>query len=69
VLKRIGAPLDRADLALVASALLNKLEPLRRNAGARHKLVEGSASELRTAGAAAIARLLRQPDEAHFQNC
>ena len=47
VLKRIGAPLDRADLALVASALLNKLEPLRKELLARrHKLVEGTASEV-----------------------
>ncbi|HWR15508.1 MAG TPA: hypothetical protein VN577_11815 [Terriglobales bacterium] len=41
VLKRIGSPLDRADLALVASALFNKLEPLRRELLARrHKLIE-----------------------------
>ncbi len=65
VLKRIGAPLDRADLALVASALLNKLEPLRRELLARrHKLVEGTASEVTHPQVQqAIARLLRQPDE------
>jgi ParB family chromosome partitioning protein len=65
VLKRIGAPLDRADLALVASALLNKLEPLRKELLARrHKLVEGSASEVTHPQVQqAIARLLRQPDE------
>ena len=65
VLKRIGAPLDRADLALVASALLNKLEPLRKELLARrHKLVEGSASEVTHPQVQqAIVRLLRQPDE------
>ena len=65
VLKRIGAPLDRADLALVASALLNKLEPLRKELLARrHKLVEGSASEVTHPQVQqAIARLLRQPEE------
>ena len=65
VLKRIGAPLDRADLALVASALLNKLDPLRKELLARrHKLVEGSASEVTHPQVQqAIARLLRQPDE------
>ena len=65
VLKRIGAPLDRADLALVASALLNKLEPLRKELLARrHKLVEGTASEVTHPQVQqAIARLLRQPDE------
>src|SRR5260370_17219064 len=30
VLKRVGAPLDRADLALVASTLLHKLDPFRK---------------------------------------
>jgi ParB family chromosome partitioning protein len=65
VLKRIGAPLDRADLALVASALLNKLEPLRKELLARrHKLVEGSASEVTHQQVQqAIARLLRQSEE------
>src|ERR1019366_6212506 len=65
VLKRIGAPLDRADLALVASALLNKLEPLRKELLARrHKLVEGTASEVTHPQVQqAIARMLRQSDE------
>gem|GEM_PF-761551 len=65
VLKRIGAPLDRADLALVASALLNKLEPLRRELLARrHKLIEGPASEVTHPQVQqGIARLLWQPDE------
>ncbi len=65
VLKRIGAPLDRADLALVASVLLNKLEPLRKELLARrHKLIEGTASEVTQAQVQqAIARMLRQADE------
>ena len=65
VLKRIGAPLDRADLALVASVLLNKLEPLRKELLARrHKLVEGTASEVTHPQVQqAIARMLRQSDE------
>ena len=65
VLKRIGAPLDRADLALVASTLLSKLDPLRKELLARrHKLVEGTASEVTHPQVQqAIARMLRQPDE------
>ncbi len=57
--------LDRADLALVASTLLNKLEPLRKELLARrHKLVEGTASEVTHPRVQqAIARMLRQPDE------
>jgi hypothetical protein len=65
VLKRIGAPLERADLALVASTLLDKLDPLRKELLARrHKLVEGTASEVTHPQVQqAIARMLRQPDE------
>jgi ParB family chromosome partitioning protein len=65
VLKRIGAPLDRADLALVAGTLLKKLDPLRQELLARrHKLVEGLASEVTHPQVQqAIARLLRQPEE------
>ena len=65
VLKRIGAPLDRADLALVANAVLNKLEPMRKELLARrHKLVEGTASEVTHPQVQqAIARMLRQGDE------
>ena len=48
VLKRIGSPLDRADLALVASGLLNKLEPMRKEVLARrHKLIEKTERYLR----------------------
>lgn len=66
VLKRVGAPLGRADLALVASALLNKLEPLSRELLARrHKLIEGSSSEVTHPQVQqAIAKLLKQPEEA-----
>src|ERR1035437_851494 len=65
VLKRIGAPLDRADLALVASSVLNKLEPLRKELLARrHKLIEGTASKVtHPLVQNAIARMLRQADE------
>ncbi len=65
VLKRVGAPLERADLALVASTLLHKLDPLRQELLARrHKLVEGAASEVTHPQVQqAIARMLRQPDE------
>ncbi len=66
VLKRIGAPLDRADLAMVADALLNKLEPLRKEMFARrHKLIEGTASKVTYPQVQqAIAKLLKQSDEA-----
>ncbi len=65
VLKRIGAPLERADLALVASALLNKLEPLRKGLLARrHKLIEGAAGEVTQPQVQqVIARMFRQADE------
>jgi ParB family transcriptional regulator, chromosome partitioning protein len=65
VLKRIGAPLGRADLALVASALLNKLEPLRREVLARrHKLIEKTDYKVTYPQVQqAIAKLLRQADE------
>jgi ParB family chromosome partitioning protein len=66
VLKRIGAPLDRADLALVASGLLNKLEPLRKEVLARrHKLIEKAEDKVTYPQVQqAIAKLLRQADEA-----
>jgi len=65
LLKRIGAPLDRADLALVASAIVNKLEPLWKELLARrHKLIEGAVSEVTQPQVQqAIARMLRQADE------
>jgi ParB family chromosome partitioning protein len=65
-LKRIGAPLDRADLALVASGLLNKLEPMRKEVMARrHKLIEKTNDKITYPQVQqAIAKLLRQADEA-----
>lgn len=47
VLKKISAPMERADLVLVANAMLERVEPLRREALARrHKMVDGSSSEV-----------------------
>jgi ParB family chromosome partitioning protein len=65
VLKNVGAPLDRADLVLAASTLLEKTEPLRREALARrHKMVDGSTSEVTYPQVQkGLARLLRQLDE------
>jgi ParB family chromosome partitioning protein len=66
VLKRIGAPLDRADLVLVANALLNRLEPMRRELLARrHKLIEATAQQVTYQQVQqAIAKMLKQTDEA-----
>ena len=66
VLKRIGAPLDRADLALVASGLLNKLEPMRKEVLARrHKLIEKTNDKVAHPQVQqAIVKLVRQADEA-----
>jgi ParB family chromosome partitioning protein len=65
VLKRITSPLERADLVLVTNAMLEKTEPLRRETLARrHKMVDGSASEVTYPDVQkGIARLLRQLDE------
>jgi ParB family transcriptional regulator, chromosome partitioning protein len=65
VLRKVGAPLDRADLALIANAMLEKMEPLRREALARrHKLVDGSVREVTFPQMQKeLARLLRQLDE------
>ncbi len=65
VLKKVGAPLDRADLVLIASAMLEKTEPLRREALARrHKMVDGSSSEVTYPQVQkGLQRLLRQLDE------
>jgi ParB family chromosome partitioning protein len=66
ILKRIGAPLGRADLALVASALLNKLDPIRKEILVRrHKLIEKTNEKVTYPQVQqAIAKLLRQADEA-----
>jgi len=65
ILKRIGAPMGRADLALVASALLNKLEPMRKEILVRrHKLIEKTNDKVTYPQVQqAIAKLLRQSDE------
>ena len=64
-LKRIASPLERADLVLVANAMLEKTEPLRRETLARrHKMVDGSASEVTYPQVQkGLALLLRQLDE------
>jgi ParB family chromosome partitioning protein len=66
VLKRIGAPLDRADLVLVANTLLNRLEPMRRELFARrHKLIEATSQQVTYPQVQqAIAKMLKQTDEA-----
>lgn len=65
VLRKVGAPLDRADLVLIANAMLEKTEPLRREALARrHKMVDGSTSEVTYPQVQkGLQRLLRQLDE------
>jgi ParB family chromosome partitioning protein len=65
VLRKVGAPLDRADLVLIANAMLERTEPLRREALARrHKMVDGSSSEVTYPQVQkGLARLLRQLDE------
>jgi ParB family chromosome partitioning protein len=65
VLRKVSAPLDRADLALVANTMLDKTEPLRREGLARrHKMVDGSISEVTYPQVQkGLARLLRQLDE------
>jgi ParB family chromosome partitioning protein len=65
VLRKVGAPLYRADLVLVANTMLEKTEPLRRETLARrHKMVDGSASEVTYPQVQkGLQRLLRQLDE------
>ncbi len=65
VLRKVGAPLDRADLVLIANAMLEKAEPLRWEALARrHKMVDGSGSEVTYPQVQkGLQRLLRQLDE------
>jgi ParB family chromosome partitioning protein len=65
VLKRVTSPLERADLVLVVNAMLEKTEPMRRETLARrHKVVDGSASEVTYPDVQkGIARLLRQLGE------
>jgi ParB family chromosome partitioning protein len=65
VLKKVTSPLERGDLALVASAMIEKLEPLRREMLARrHKVVEGTGKEVTYPQVQkGLASLLRQLDE------
>jgi ParB family transcriptional regulator, chromosome partitioning protein len=65
VLKKVEAPLDRADLVLIAGAMLERMEPLRReNLARRRKIVDGASSEITYPQVQkALQRLLRQSDE------
>jgi ParB family chromosome partitioning protein len=65
VLRKVSSPMERGDLVFVADALLEKTEPLRRETLARrHKMVDGSASEVTyTQVQKGLIRLLRQLDE------
>jgi ParB family chromosome partitioning protein len=65
LLKRITSPLERLDLGLVASVMLEKTEPLHRETLARrHKVVDGSASEVTYPQVQkGLALLLRQSDD------
>jgi hypothetical protein len=65
MLKRISSPLERADLVLAVNAMLEKMEPMRREILARrHKMVDGSASEVTYPQVQkGLALLLRQLDE------
>jgi ParB family chromosome partitioning protein len=65
VLRRVGVPLDRADLVLIANTMLDRTEPLRRETLARrHKMVDGSNSEVTYPQVQkGLQRLLRQLDE------
>ena len=65
VLRKVSAPMERGDLVLVANAMFERMEPLRREALARrHKVVNGSTGEVTYPQVQkALARLLRQLDE------
>ncbi|MGA7525183.1 MAG: hypothetical protein WBW84_22230, partial [Acidobacteriaceae bacterium] len=65
VLKKVSSPLERADLVMVANAMLDRTEPLRRETLARrHKMVDGTVSEVTYPQVQkGLARLLRQLDE------
>jgi ParB family chromosome partitioning protein len=65
VLKKVSAPMERTDLVLAANAMLEKVEPLRRETLARrHKMVDGSTSEVTYPQVQkGLARLLQQLDE------
>jgi ParB family chromosome partitioning protein len=65
VLKKVGSPIERGDLVFLADAMLEKTEPLRREALARrHKMVDATASEVTYPQVQkGLQRLLRQLDE------
>ena len=65
VLKKVSSPMDRGDLVLIADSLLERTEPLRREALARrHKMVDGTSAEVTYPMVQkGLARLLRQLDE------
>ena len=65
VLKKVGSPLERADLVLIAETMLRKAEPMHQEVIAkRHKMVDGQTSEVTYPQVQkGLQRLLRQLDE------
>jgi len=65
ILKKVGSPIERGDLVFIAEAMLEKTEPLRREALARrHKMVDGTGNEVTFPQVQkGLQRLLRQLDE------
>jgi ParB family chromosome partitioning protein len=65
ILKKVGSPMERGDLVFIADAVLEKTEPLRREALARrHKMVDGTGNEVTFPQVQkGLQRLLRQLDE------
>ena len=65
VLKKVGSPMERGDLVFIAETMLERTEPLRREALARrHKMVDGTGSEVTFPQVQkGLQRLLRQLDE------
>jgi ParB family chromosome partitioning protein len=65
VLRKVGSPIERGDLVFIADAMLERTEPLRREALARrHKMVDGTATEVTFPQVQkGLQRLLRQLDE------
>jgi ParB family chromosome partitioning protein len=63
VLKKVSAPLERGELVLIATAMLAKLEPLRRETLARrHKMLDGQSEVTHPQLEKGLTRLLRQSD-------
>jgi len=65
VLRKVGSPMERGDLVFIADAMLERTEPLRREALARrHKMVDGTGNEVTFPQVQkGLQRLLRQLDE------